>query len=113
MRSKHYAAVVAGVKAAAYIEYGWNYATVSILVSHREGQCVTAEWVENDPRVKGVSVDEYPTYTAIRFYVKMECFICPGTAIEECEKLILSVNKHVNLEASDALVTKELLAILG
>ena len=68
---KHYPIVVAGEKAAACVETGWEWAVVSLKFSHRKGQKVNFTYCESD-LVSNIWIDEYPNYTAIRFQTKQQ-----------------------------------------
>lgn len=106
---KHYPIYVAGIKATACVESGWNWAVVSIKFSHRKGQKMTI----THEKTNNVWIDEYPTYTAIRFQVTPHNYCDERHAIGCCKTLIRSVAKSINFNADMSLVTKELLTILG
>lgn len=105
---KHYPIIAAGIKASACVETGWEWAVVSIKISHRKGQSVTVSHTGDN-----VWIDEYPTYTAVRFQTKQNLYMDARHAIQCCAECIKSVTYHVNFEASTELVSKELLTILG
>lgn len=106
---KHYPIVVAGIKATACVITGWNWATISIKFSHRKGQNITISHNGGN----NVWIDEYPTYTAIRFQVTQHSYADERHAIKCCAECIKSVSYHINFDADMSLVTKELLTILG
>lgn len=109
---KHYPISVAGETAAACVETGWEWATISIKFSHRKGQSVRIGHSESN-LVSNVWIDEYPTYTAIRFNTKQQYWNSPVYAIQYCADMITNVSRSINFETDEALVTKELLIILG
>lgn len=110
---KHYPIIVAGEKAAACVETGWNWATISLKFSHRKGQKVNFAYYELSPIIKSIWVDEYPTYTALRFNTRQGYFRSPQDAIAYCANLVESVNRSINFKEKDDLITKELLIVLG
>lgn len=109
---KHYPITVLNIKASACVESTWNYSTISIKIPHRKGQKVKII-INSNPGIYPPSVDDYPTYTAIRFLVENTKYIGKSYAIQSCINSIQHVYKYINMEASDALITKELLNILG
>ena len=56
---KHYPIVISGIKVSACVQTGWDWATVTLKVSHRTGESVTISHAEG----KNVWIDEYPKYT--------------------------------------------------
>lgn len=106
---KHYPIIVAGIKAAACVVTGWSWATVSIKFSHRKGQNITI--THNGG--KNVWIDNYPTYTAIRFQITQHSYANALHAITCCAESIKSVSYHINFDADSSLISKELLTILG
>lgn len=109
---KHYPITVAGEKAAACVETGWEWATVSIKFSHRKGQSVRIDYSE-DNLIRNIWIDKYPTYTAVRFETKQQYYHNAAHAIHHCAALVNSVNRSINFDADVVLITKELLSILG
>lgn len=111
---KHYPVIVAGIKAAASVELFWNYATVSIKISHRKGQIVNYEIDETviPEGITNVWMDNYPTYTAIRFEVQTKNFRNAKHAILDCARCIGEITKSINFDVSQKLVAKELLIAL-
>lgn len=109
---KHYPIIVAGEKAAACVETGWEWATVSLKFSHSNGQKVNFTYSES-ALVSNIWIDRYPNYTAIRFQTKQGYYSDAKSAIEHCARMIESVTKSVNMDADDSFITKELLIILG
>lgn len=109
---KHYPITVAGEKAAACVETGWEWATISIKFSHRKGQSVRIDYSENN-LVSNVWIDEYPTYTAIRFQTKQQYWSEPKHAIQYCADMITNISRSINFDADETLITKELLIILS
>lgn len=105
---KHYPIVVSGIKASACVETGWEWAKVSIKVSHRKGQSVTILHHGGN----NVWIDEYPTYTAFRVVTAQGNYCNALHAIKCCAELIDEIIIHVNLDADSKLVSKELLSIL-
>lgn len=109
MKQKNYPITVCGHKAAATVELvAWNVATISFKFPHRKGQKVVITHLEDGDIVW---MDEYPTYTAIRFQISTCNFSSAKSAIHFCKTLIDTVNYAVNFDAKEELVTKELLAI--
>lgn len=111
MKQKNYPVVVCGHKAAATVEVFWNKATVSYKFSNRKGQKVIITHLA-DPEDIWVWIDEYPTYTAIRFQISTATFSTERSAIRALITLIDTVDYSVNFEADMELVTKELLSVL-
>lgn len=109
---KHYPLFVAGEKATATVELFWSSATVSIKFPHRRGQRVLVDLAEAG-KVSAIAIDRYNNYTAVRFVINPHDFVGPLAAAEHCGSLIKGVHKHINFDASDALITKEILNILG
>ena len=105
---KHYPIVVSGIKASACVETGWEWAKVSIKVSHRKGQSVTISHHGG----KNVWIDEYPTYTAFRVITAQGNYRNAFHAVKCCAELIDGIIIHVNWDADSKLVCKELLSIL-
>lgn len=111
MKQKNYPVKVCGHNAAATVEVFWNKATISFKFSHRKGQKVIITHLEDEDKVW---IDEYPTYTAIRFFSLDTCdFPSERSAINFCKGLIDTVDYAVNFDAKEELVTKELMAIYG
>ena len=109
MKQKHYPVKVCGHKAAATVQLvAWNLATISFKFSHRKGQKVIITHLEDEDRVW---LDEYPTYTAIRFQIDTCNFQSERSAVSFCRTLIDTVDYAVNFDAKEDLVTKELLSI--
>ena len=94
------------------IDIRWEAITVSVKFPHRKGQSVNVEYIESN-LVDNIYVDEYPTYTAVRFVTKQQYFRGPKHACEYCTGLVTSVTRHVNFDSKEVLVSKELLSILG
>lgn len=113
---KHYSVLAGGLKASACVVAHWRTATVSVKVSHRMGQSVTFETKEiaplNGSRVY-VWVDNYPTYTAIRFEIPTAPFHDEFMAALWAAAQITKATKSINFEACQDFVTKELLIALG
>lgn len=109
---KHYPITVAGEKAAACVETGWEWAVVTLKFSHRKGQKVSFTYSDSS-KVSNIWVDEYPNYTALRFQTRQSHWQSALYAIMHCADLVSSVIKSVNMDADDSFVTKELLIILG
>lgn len=109
---KHYPITVDGIKASACIASGWEWATISIKVSHRKGQRVILNHTDSN-LVSHIWVDEYPTYTAIRFSTKQNHWNRGLEALKYCASLIQSISVCIDFNAEEALITKELLTILG
>ena len=105
---KHYPIVVSGIKASACVETGWEWAKVSIKVSHRKGQSVTISHHGG----KNVWIDEYTTYPAFRVITAQGNYRNAFHAVKCCAELIDEIIIHVNLDADSKLVSKELLSIL-
>ena len=105
---KHYPIVVSSIKASACVETGWEWAKVSIKVSHRKGQSVTISHHGGN----NVWIDEYPTYTAFRVITAQGNYRNALHAVKCCAELIDEIIIHVNLDADSKLVSKELLSIL-
>lgn len=109
---KHYPVIVCGIKAAACVEIHWNTATVSIKISHRKGQKMTAK-AYKAPGVKCQWEDDYPTYLAVRFSVNTANFLSAQTCAELCALAVYEVNRSINFNAPQELVTRELLHTLN
>lgn len=113
---KHYPVLAGGYKASACVENHWNTATVSVKVSHRKGQSIAFKIREIYP-LNGthvhVWIDNYPTYSAVRFEVPTAPFHSELIAAIWAAFQITEVIKCVNFEASEKLVSKELLTLLG
>ena len=109
---KHYPIIVAGEKAAACVETGWEWAVVSLKFSHRKGQKVSFTIYERGLATK-IWTDAYPNYTAIRFQIKQQYWMDAREAVSYCASIVKEVIKSINMDAGDDLVSKELLTILG
>ena len=110
---KHYPTkTLFGESASCCIDVRWKTITVSVKFPHRKGQLVDVEYIESN-LVDNIWIDEYPTFTAVRFETKQQYFNSPKHACQYCTDLVTSVTRYVNFDSKDDLVSKDLLIILG
>jgi hypothetical protein len=109
---KHYPILVAGRKAAASVELCWNIAVVSIKIAHRKGKLLKISMHDKCGYINAQYIDNYDTYTAIRFAISTSDFITERYAIKYCVDCIDDISEYINFEANANLVSKELLNTL-
>lgn len=102
---KHYPIVTAGCKAAASLDFGLSWAVLSIKITHRKGEVVSVKFKHNPGMCW---IEEFPTYTAIRIDVWTKRYYSAKQAAVVEAANIIEVNKHINFNASEEFITKEL-----
>lgn len=112
MKQKNYPVIICGHKAAMTVELFWNQALISVKFSHRKGEKLGIDLLQSQ-EVECIYIDEYPSYTAVRFRISTSSFQFKEDAIEHIARLFAKVYFYVNFDADMHLVTKELLTILG
>lgn len=93
-------------------EPSWNNIVVSFMIPKRKGQTVMATF-RKDPKINVAWVDQYYDYAAIRISTKKGFYGSKSSCIAHCNSIITSITKCVNFDASDVLVSKELLKLIN
>lgn len=90
--------------------FGWDAIVVSFKVSKRKGQTITASVKSSDKLLSWV--DNYDSYSAIRFATKRKYFKSALECVNYCNEHIIDVYKSIDFDSDMKLITKELLNIL-
>lgn len=90
--------------------FGWDAIVVSFKVSKRRGQTITASVKSSDKLLSWV--DNYDSYSAIRFATKRKYFESAVECVNYCNKHIIDIYKSIDFDSDMKLITKELLNIL-
>lgn len=92
-------------------EPSWNNIVISFMIPKRRGQKIKATFRYSD-KISHIWIDNYEDYAAIRVTTKKGYYTSKSSCIAYCNSIITSISKYVDFEASDVLISKELMNLL-